>query len=175
MSGLLSAGEGTRDKAGWVTPVTCRSFPAALFPVGVVFMWLEAHLPWDQNRHFNHETGGLQGSWWWADGSLCVTAHVEMNTCFVINPWKSVMWHGEIEVSAPHASSRSRGAYLPRDKHPLTSAGGHIAAPSNLLLKLDVFFKHQRYCEFFKSLGTAVANCLISFMVHFLFEHECTN
>lgn len=39
----------TRDKAGWVTPMTCSSFPAALFPMGVFFMWLEAHLPRDQN------------------------------------------------------------------------------------------------------------------------------
>lgn len=104
-----------------------------------------------------------------------VSQPIEMNTCSIINPWKSVMWHAEIEVSALHVHLQVTWSLLSKGKASLTSAGGHIAAPSNLLPKLDAFFKYHRYHEFFKSLGTAVANYLIYFMAYFLFEHEGTN
>lgn len=129
---VLGMGQGTKldDHSS-----DLQVLPSCPFSCGSGLKWLGAHLPWDQNRLFNHEAGGLQGSWGWASGYLCVTAHAEMNTCFIINPWKSVMWHGEIEVSALLRSSSSLGACFPR----ITSAGDHTAAPRNFLPKTGCF------------------------------------
>lgn len=130
MSGLLSAGEDSDKGQSWMSHSHDLQFlPSCPFSYGsFLHVTGSTSATGSKHRHFNHEAGGLQGSWWWAGGCLCVTSHVEMNTCFVINPWKSVMWHGQMEVSALHGSSRLHGVCFPRDKHPLISAGDHIAA-----------------------------------------------
>lgn len=112
---VLEKGQGTKLDEPLQWPAGPSQLP--FFPMGVVCMWLEAHLPWDRNRHFNNEAGGLQGSGDEPVG-VGVSQPIEINTCFIINPWKSLVWHGEIEVSALHGSSRSCGACFSRDKHP---------------------------------------------------------
>lgn len=142
--------------------------PSCPFSLGELFFTgLEAHLPWDQTRDASvTRQVGCRGAGDVPVG-VCVAAHVGMNTCFIMKPWKSATftWHGEIVTSALCSSSWPGGACLPRDKHHFTSAGDHIP-------KTGCFSKHGRYCESFKSLDTPVAFCLISSVLYLLFECE---